>query len=129
MMEEFYIEKKIYYHDTDSGGVVYYGNYLNFLEEARTEFCLARGINTKELSEQGIYFVVAHIDVDYKSPARYLDKIKVLTSVEKTGRVSVHFRQTIKKDDQVLVEAGVIWVCVTKDFKPRSVPGTVRRLL
>ncbi len=63
-MEDFFIEKKIYYHDTDSGGVVYYANYLKHLEEGRAEFCINRQIYTKELSEQGFIFAVAHLEID-----------------------------------------------------------------
>ncbi len=126
MLEKFFINKRVYYHDTDAGKMVYYANYLNFLEEARTEFCFHRGVDVLALSSEGIYFVVAHIEVDYKSPAQYLDLIKVFTSVEKIGRSSVNFVQEIKKEEKLLVYAKVTWVCVNKDFKPRSVPEIIK---
>ncbi|MFH1459708.1 MAG: YbgC/FadM family acyl-CoA thioesterase [Candidatus Omnitrophota bacterium] len=122
MNHEFSIRKKIYYHDTDAGGVVYYANYLKYLEEARAEFCLAKGISTKELMQKGIYFVVAHVDIKYKSSARYGDEVKVITKIEKKGRSSIEFAQEIKREDKVLVIAKVTWVCVNRDFKPRSIP-------
>lgn len=128
-MNDFYIENKIYYHDTDSGGVVYYANYLKHLEEARTEFCLGRGLDLKKIAKEGIYFVVAHIDVGYKSSARYLDTIRISAVVEKISRASVNFVQKIKRQDTLLVEARVTWVCVSSDFKPRSIPKAVKELL
>jgi acyl-CoA thioester hydrolase len=62
-MEKFYLEKKIYYHDTDCGGVVYYANYLKYLEEGRTEFCVSNGIDIKGLAEKSVYFVVARTEI------------------------------------------------------------------
>lgn len=128
MKEDFCVNKKIYYHDTDAGGVVYYANYLKFLEEARTEFCLYRGVDMSALLNQGVCFVVAHIEVDYKSPARYLDNVQIFTSVDNIGRSSVCFLQQVKKADKLLVDAKVTWVCINKDFKPRSVPDIVKNL-
>ena len=90
-MDDFSIEKKIYYHDTDCGGVVYYANYLKHLEEARTEYCLHKEIDLKEWFRKGIAFVVVHLEVDYKATAGYGDVIKVTARVEKIGNSSIHF--------------------------------------
>jgi len=129
MTAETYLDKKIYYHDTDAGGVVYYANYLKHLEEARTEFCFSRGIDKAKLAEEKIYFVVSRVEIDYKAPARYLDKIRIITKIEKIGRSSAIFAQNIKRADQVLVEAKVVWVCVGADFRPRSIPEDVKEKL
>ncbi|MDD5746009.1 MAG: YbgC/FadM family acyl-CoA thioesterase [Candidatus Omnitrophica bacterium] len=129
MPDNFSITKKIYYHDTDAGGIVYYANYLKFLEEARTEFCFHHGIDKTVLGRQDIFFVVAHIDVAYKAPARYLETIRVVTSLEKIGRVSVHFLQQVTRGDTLLVEAKVTWVCVNKELRPRPVPEEMKKLL
>jgi len=128
-MEKFYLEKKIYYHDTDCGGVVYYANYLKYLEEGRTEFCISNGIDIKGLAEKGIYFVVAHTEIDYKAPAHYQDKIKVFTKIEKIGNASIHFSQDIFKDNILLIQSKTTWVCVNKDFKPKAVPEEIKKAL
>ena len=126
-MDNFYIERKIYYHDTDCGGVVYYANYLKHLEEARTEYCVKRGINLKELSASGTYFVVAHVELDYKAPARYQDKIKITAEIQKIGTASLFFLQRILKDEELILEAKTTWVCVGGDFKPKQIPPPVKQ--
>lgn len=126
-MEEFFIEKKIYYHDTDCGGVVYYANYLKYLEEGRAEYCASRGIKLSGYRDKGIEFPVVHLEIDYKAPARYADIIKVFTRVEKIGGSSIHFLQEIKKDALVLVKAKTVWACINKDFKIQPVPEEVKR--
>jgi len=128
-MKDFYIEKKIYYHDTDCGGVVYYANYLKYLEEGRTEYCVSKGIDLKGQVEKGTYFVVVHTEIDYKAPARYQDALRVYAGVEKIGNSTVHFWQKITKDSVTVVEAKTTWVCVGRDFNPKPVPGEVKRLL
>jgi len=127
-MSQFYLEKKVYYHDTDCGGVMYYANYLKHLEEGRTEFCLSRGVDMRGLSEKGVLFVVARVEVNYKSPARYLDTVRVITRVEEICRSSVHFIQEIRREDKLLVEAKITWVCVNRNFKPQSVPEIIKSL-
>jgi acyl-CoA thioester hydrolase len=76
-MADFSIEKKVYYHDTDCGGIVYYANYLKFLEESRSEYCLLRGVDLAALMREGTGFPVVHIEVDYKGAARYADTVQV----------------------------------------------------
>ncbi len=127
-MNDYFMEKTIYYHDTDCGGVVYYANYLKFMEEARTQFCFSRGVDIRNLYEQGIFFVIAKVEIAYKAPARYLDNIRVYVKVDKLGRSSLDFTQEIKKDDKLLVTAKVTWVCVNRDFKPRSHPEEMKKL-
>lgn len=121
-MKESYLEKKIYYHDTDCGGVVYYANYLKHLEEARTEFFSDRGIDLKELVDKGIFFVVSSVEIDYKAPARYQDIIRIETGIEKIGLSTLHFFQRIFKEEKILVEARTILVCVNSEFRPIRIP-------
>lgn len=128
-MNDFYIEKNIYYHDTDCGGVVYYANYLKYMEEARTEFCKHNGVDMKKLMEEGTLFVIVNVNISYKAPARYQDMIRVYTSLEKISRSSVNFIQTIKLDDKVLVEAKVTWACIDQSFKPKKAPEEMRALI
>ncbi len=127
MAKESILEKKIYYHDTDAGGVVYYANYLRHLEEGRTEYCSARGIDIGKLALEGIYFVVAHLEVDYKTSARYGQTVKVNTRIEKIGRSSAHFVQTITRDDKLLIASRITWVCVNTGFKPVSIPDGIKQ--
>ncbi len=129
-MPDFAIEKKIYYHDTDCGGVVYYANYLKFLEEGRTEFCLSRGIDLSQWFKKGVAFVAVRVEVDYKFPAKYGETIQVFTAIEKVGVSSVHFSQDIKKDGTLLIKSKTVWACIsTSDFKPRSIPEEVSSAL
>jgi acyl-CoA thioester hydrolase len=125
-MADFFIEKKVFYHDTDSGGVVYYANYLKFMEEARTEFCTSRGVNVAAWFKKGIAFVVVHVEIDYKAPAQYGDVLQVSAAVDKLGDSSIHFVQEIRKDQKLLVCARTVWACIGKDFKTQSLPGEVR---
>lgn len=128
-MDDFYIEKKIYYHDTDCGGVVYYANYLKYLEEARTEYLLTKGIELPKLAERNIWFVVARVEIDYKSPARYQDKIRIFTKVEDAKFSTIKFFQEIKKDNVIVVKANTTLVCVGKDFKPILLPEEVKKAI
>ena len=120
------LEKKVYYHDTDAGGVVYYGNYWKFLEEGRTEFCVERGFDVRALYKQGISFVVVHAEADYKAPARYGDTLAVYTRVDSVGNSSIRFSQEIKKGDTLLVAAKIVWACVGRDFKVQPVSEDIR---
>ncbi len=129
MSKIFTIEKKMYYHDTDAGGVVYYANYLKYLEEGRSEYCAKLGISTGELAKKEVLFVVARVEIDYKSPAVYQDTIKVYTEIESISRSSVKFSQQIKIDDRLLIQAKVTWVCVNTQIKPISIPQAVKHLL
>jgi acyl-CoA thioester hydrolase len=124
-MQEFSIERRIYYHDTDAGGVVYYANYLKHLEEGRTELCRTRGVDTGVLKEQGIVFPVVRVEASYKAPARYADIISIVTEIEKIGRSSIHFYQEIRRGAQLLVKAKTIWACVGSDFKSQAVPAEI----
>ena len=129
-MADFCIERRIYYHDTDAGGLVYYGNYLKHLEEGRTEFCLSKGVDTRALKDSGVVFPVVHIEIDYKSPARYMELIRIATRVEKIGTSSIRFQQEITRDGQLLVKALTEWACVGNDFRAVPVPeDTHKRLL
>lgn len=128
-MKDFYIEKKVYYHDTDCGGVVYYANYLKYLEEARTEYCLNKGVILKDLTAEGTSFVVVHTEIDYKSPVRYQETLRVFTRIEKFGRSTIDFVQEIKKDDITVVIAKTTWVCVNSNLKPKAIPDNIKQSL
>ena len=123
------MEKRIFYHDTDAGGVVYYGNYLKYLEEARTEFLEKKGLSIKELQQKGFLYAVRKCALIYKAPARYGDTIVALAKLTKMTAAQMFFEQTIsdKKTGQILVEAEVVIVSLTVDFKPTIIPDDIRR--
>lgn len=118
--------KRIYYHDTDCGGVVYYANYLKYCEEARTEYLRKKGLDLKNLSEEkGILFVVRKVDIDYKSPARYNDILDIYTDIIKIRNVSLDFFQEIKIQDKVLVQASTTLVSINTQFNPVPIPEEI----
>jgi acyl-CoA thioester hydrolase len=111
---------RIYYEDTDCGGVVYYANYLRYVERARTEFLESKGVSLKKLMAEGVYFVVAEAALKYLSPGRYGDILVIETTVDRVGPASIVFRHTISRDlsNEKLVEATVKLGCVGQDMKP-----------
>ena len=125
-MGEFFLEKKVYYHDTDAGGVVYYARYLEHLEEARAEYCRSRGIDLVKLASEGTIFPVVRLEVDYKSPARYGDHLRIYTKPDKVGNASIYFTQEIKKGEKTILSAKTVWACVTASLKVQRVPESVR---
>ena len=125
------MEKRIYYHDTDAGGVVYYGRYLAFLEESRTELLDATGLTVKQLNDRGYLFAVRKCMITYKAPARYADVIVCNAKVIKMTAAQLIFEQTIhhKETNQLLVEAEISLVCLSLDFKARELPDDLRAKL
>lgn len=125
-MSEFFIERQIYYHDTDAGGVVYYGRYLEHLEEGRAGFLRSKGIDVVEYAKNGVIFPIVHLEIDYKSPARYGDTVRIYSQVEKVGNASIRFAHEIRRGDTVLFAAKVISACVDANLKPRRIPEEIR---
>ena len=108
-MTTFVWPARVYYEDTDAGGVVYYANYLKFLERARTEWLRALGFDQRDLMrEAGILFAVRHVEIDYLAPARLDDAAVVETTVAELGRASIRFDQRLRRDHEVLSEATVV---------------------
>ncbi|MBU1998365.1 MAG: thioesterase family protein [Candidatus Omnitrophota bacterium] len=121
---------KIYYHHTDAGGVVYYANYLKFMEEARTEFMAERDVPLKELMEKGVFFVVSRQVVDYKAPAFYGDILEVESKISEISAVRVQFEHTIKNQNgKVCVLAATTLVHVGSNFKPKIMLDETRKKL
>lgn len=122
---------RVYYEDTDAGGVVFYANYLKFFERARTEWLRAAGISQQLLSEtHGTMFVVKSTAVDYHAPAKLDDELKLTVIVERLGRASVQFVQEawrVSGSGRELLASGHIKVgCVdTRSFRPCPIPAEV----
>ena len=125
-MSDFSLEKRIYYHDTDCGGVVYYATYLKHLEEARTEYLRSFGIDVAEYAAKGNLFAVVHMEIDYKCPARYSDIVRVSARIETIGNASIHFLQEVMRGDTLLVKAKVVLACIDNNMKARRVPEDLK---
>jgi acyl-CoA thioester hydrolase len=113
---------KIYYEDTDAGGVVYYANYLRYLERARTEFLLERGIDVAECHDKGYLFAVIHVDIRYKKPARLGETIHVTTGIAEMTNATITLKHQIFRGDVLLIEAAVQIASINKDGKPHRLP-------
>lgn len=121
---------RVYYEDTDSGGVVYYANYLKFMERARTEFLRSLGFEQDELiKNDNIIFAVRNINVEYIKPARFNDELIVSANIAEFKKASMLFEQSIvRQDDQTLLSKGQILIAslVADSFKPTAIPQKIR---
>jgi len=126
---EFSWPVRVYYEDTDSGGVVYYANYLRFFERARTEFLRQFDIQQNELiKQQNIIFAVRNINVDYYKPAMFDDLLTVATEIVELKKASLVFKQTIIRDvdESVLCQATCKVACLQADqLKPTAIPEII----
>ena len=130
MSKEFLFEVKVYYEDTDSGGVVYYANYLKFLERARTEIITSIGLNNKKLlNEYGVLIIVKSCNIEYKKFAELEDILKISSTVISSTRTSFVMRQIIFKQSDIISEAEVRLVCVNPKGKPVPIPGAIDDLI
>lgn len=120
---------QVYYEDTDAGGVVYYANYLKFMERARTEWLRDMGFEQDELmSERGIMFAVRHVELDYLRPARFNDKLLVTAELVDQGGASISVYQEVirRHDNQVLSTGTIKIVCLSAwDFHPAPIPEVI----
>lgn len=119
---------RVYWEDTDAGGVVYHARYLHFLERARSDWLKAAGIAQTALREEaGLIFVVTRVEIDFRKPARLEDELEVSIAVEHCGRARLDFVQAIVRDGAVLVEARVRAACVAAGrMKPAPIPRALR---
>jgi len=127
----FRLPVRVYYQDTDAGGVVYHGAYLAFLERARTEFLRTLGYDIGRLADDGLLFVLHRVEMDFLRPARLDEALTVTAGVDRLGRSSTRFAQTIEREDgSVAVRAAVDLVCVSAQrFRPVSIPAALRATL
>ena len=130
-MNVFHWPVRVYYEDTDAGGVVFYANYLKFFERARTEMLRSMGFEQDELTcEQKLIFVVRSVQVDYLKPARFNDFLDVTAEVTLTKKTNFTFEQMITCDDIVLCKGVVRIVCVDSDtMKPKAIPDNILKKL
>ena len=130
MHENFFHKLKVYYEDTDAGGVVYYANYLKFLERARTEMISSLGLsNRKLLEDYKILIIVKSCKIEYKKPLVLEDLIVVKSKVKSMGKSSFVMEQSIEKDGILATEAEVVLVTVNLSGKLVKIPETLIKKL
>lgn len=125
------MEFRIYYEDTDAGGVVYHARYLGFFERGRTEFFRDRGLSVLQLHDEGCIFPVVRMEIDFRAPARLDDLVRVETQLVEAGKTSFVMEQRLLRmaDNRLLVEAKVKLVCVDARMKPKRLPQQLRDLV
>lgn len=130
-MADFSISVRVYYEDTDAAGVVYYANYLKFMERARTDYLRSLGFDQSRLREEhGVVFVVRHAEIDYRAAARFDDLLDVTAGIANCRRASVDFAQLVSCDGRPLVSGNVRIACVGADgFRPQPVPASLKEVL
>ena len=131
MKQIFSIPIRVYYEDTDTGNVVYYANYLKFMERARTEWLRALGFEQDELSRrEGVLFAVRSARLDFLQPARFNDLLQATVQIVKRGHASMTFAQEIRRERRTLCEGEVKVACLdAASFVPRPIPERLRTQL
>jgi acyl-CoA thioester hydrolase len=126
-LSEFSWPLRVYYEDTDAGGVVYHASYVRFFERGRTEWLRSLGYSQARLvAEEGVLFSVVSLEIDYQKPARLDDQLQVVTRVQLAGGASVRFEQDIRRDGEQLAQGTVLVACVdAQSFKPKRLPVAI----
>lgn len=125
----FVLRSRVYYEDTDAGGIVYYVNYLKFMERARTERLRHLGFAQSQLVDENLLFVVHSAEARYHAPARLDDELFISAEVMELNRASIRFRQQVRRvaDEALLCEGQFLVACVRADnLKPRAIPEALR---
>ena len=126
MHQNFNHKIKVYYEDTDAGGVVYYSNYLKFLERARTEALVSLGFSNKKIKDEfGSLIIVKSCNIEYKKSAYLEDELSIRSFVKSITKTSFHMNQFISKEDDLIVEAKVHLVFINKQGKPIKIPDAL----
>ncbi len=127
----FSIPVRVYYEDTDAGGVVYYANYLKFMERARSEWLRGLGFEQDELSRtDGVIFAVRAAQVDYLKPARFNDALEVTVDLARRGAASISFKQAVRRDGETLCTGDIRIACLdVNSFAPAAIPGRLAAAL
>ena len=128
MAKKFNFTVKVYYEDTDAGGVVYYANYLKYLERARSEAIYSLGYtNTNLLNKHGILLIVKSCNIQYKKPARFENELKVVSEATTFTKTSFFMKQNIYRNDELISEADIHLVAVDKNGKPSKLPDDLKQ--
>tara|TARA_Y200000002_G_scaffold214750_1_gene177267 strand:+ start:294 stop:716 length:423 start_codon:yes stop_codon:yes gene_type:complete len=126
MHKNFYHEVKVYYEDTDAGGIVYYANYLKYLERARTEALSEIGLSNLKIKDKfNSFIVVKSCNIEYKKSAKLEDQLKITSFIKSPATTSFFMNQVITKNEYILVEAEIHLVFVNDEGKPVKVPDII----
>jgi len=129
-MNEFSYKLKVFYEDTDSGGVVYYANYLKFFERARTEAIAEIGLSNKKLLEEnGIFIIVKSCNIEYKKPAKLEDQIEIKSNIISISNTSFKMRQKALRDKELITDCEIHLVIVDGKGKPSKIPEILKKKL
>lgn len=130
-MNSFSWSVRVYYEDTDAGGVVYYANYLKFMERARTEWLRSLGLEQDQLRQDtGALLMVHSLSVRYLQPARFNEALEITVAVQSLGRAKIEFIQTVRREAQVLCESQVVIACVDEQTgRARKFPESLSAVL
>jgi len=130
MTQEFKYTTRIYYEDTDAGGVVYYANYLKFLERARSEAIYSLGLSNKELlDKEETIIIVKSCNIEYKKPAKLEDQLEIKSSIISFSNTSFKMRQKAFRDNELITDCEIHLVIVDKKGKPSKIPENLKKKL
>ena len=127
MTHEFPI--RVYYEDTDLAGIVYYANYLKFIERARSEWVRDLGVDQVAMKAEGLVFAVRRVEADYLAPARFDDTLVVATEVDQVSAARLVVRQDVRRGETLLFSALVTIICMSEAGSPVRLPAMIRRSL
>ena len=130
MHKEFIYNTKVYYEDTDAAGIVYYANYLKFLERARSEAIYSMGLtNKKLLNDYGTTIIVKSCKIDYKKPAKFEDSLEIISKIKTIKKSSFTMYQMIKRKEEIISESEILLVTVNAEGKPIRIPDVLNKFL
>jgi acyl-CoA thioester hydrolase len=130
MAKKFSFTVNIYYEDTDAGGVVYYANYLKFLERARSEAIYSLGYTNSSILERfGVLLIVKSCNIEYRKPARFEDTLEIISEIKSFTKTSFLMKQSILRNNEIISDAEIHLVSVDKNGKPSKIPGDLKKKL
>ena len=130
MAKKFSFTVRIYYEDTDAGGVVYYANYLKFLERARSEAIYSLGYTNSSILERfGVLLIVKSCNIEYKKPAKFEDTLEIISEIKSFTKTSFLMKQSILRNNEIISDAEIHLVSVDKNGKPSKIPEDLKKKL
>ena len=130
MGNKFSFTVKVYYEDTDAGGVVYYANYLKYLERARSEAIYSLGYTNSSILERfGVLLIVKSCNIEYKKPARFEDTLEIISEIKSFTKTSFLMKQSILRNNEIISDAEIHLVSVDKNGKPSKIPEDLKKKL
>ena len=119
---------RVYYEDTDMAGIVYYANYLRYIERARSDWVRQIGIDQLAMKAEGVVFAVRRVEADYVAPARFDERLEVVTTMTQLTPARMVMRQDVQRDEEVIFSSSVTIVCIGPGGRPARLPAKLRQL-